>query len=108
MLGNGMRRRRAGAGRGIGWRCGGSAKKRKNVPVCGVADWSFRRADKVAYVSFGGSGDHRDMSRCSQAHEKTISAAGGFAISRTKGFQSLKVFLMESASKTAREWPPQP
>src|SRR5579859_2636142 len=102
MLGNGMRRRRAGAGRGIGWRCGGSAK---NIPVCGVgrSDWSFRKADKVAYVSFGGSGDHRDMSRCSQAHEKTISAAGGFAISTTKGFQSLKVFLMESASKTAKE-----
>ena len=45
------------------------------------------------------------MSRCSQAHEKTISAAGGFAMSTTKGFQSLKVFLMESASKTAKEWP---
>jgi len=67
--------------------------------------------DKVAYVSVarGGSAtaEHEiiaTLSRCGQAHEKAISAAGGFEISKTNGFQSPKVFLMEAASKTAREW----
>src|SRR5579859_2630527 len=36
--------------------------------VASRSDWSFRRADKVAYVSFGGSGDHR---QCHAARRHT-------------------------------------